>query len=425
MAVQPPKFIEENGVRKLNPAFKTWQLQQGSNNNRTINVPPSQNQFTALPTISGFNDLSFLGQNTQFSEAVICNQQIIRDDDDSWKNAGFKNADQYMAQISSYFTKYEVPIGMFNKLMGLSDFNFIEFIIDDSGSMGLFSDYGNGNVTRWKEAHDRLLQMLEIMTLIPIPPTYVRFLNRSEIIEIIRLPNESQNCFFERITGLVTKSFATGPQGTTPAYERIYESLSRCENQSMIRYFFGDGQPNGKETAIKKIIDLITNRKNPKQNPFTFISCTNEDDAVEWMKECEEVAPYCAEYDDYKDEASEVLLDQGSALPYTYGMYLICQLVGVINPSDLDAMDESVPLPKFALDNLQGYQCSLAEYKYYFDKFLEAQRNKSVYTELDKYKKNSISNWERCYGDFFTSNNVNNIQIVNTFRATVASIKAH
>ena len=52
----------------------------------------------------------------------------------------------------------------------------------------------------------------------------------------------------------------------------------------------GDGVPNGGQYACKQIRDLIINRPNPQNNPFTFMSCTNDDDAVEWMKTTEEVA---------------------------------------------------------------------------------------------------------------------------------------
>ena len=46
-------------------------------------------------------------------------------------------------------------------------------------------------------------------------------------------------------------------------------------------------------------------QKEPEMNPITFISCTNEDAAVEWMKDAEEVCPYCSESDDFVDEANE------------------------------------------------------------------------------------------------------------------------
>jgi len=64
------------------------------------------------------------------------------------------------------------------------------------------------------------------------------------------------------------------------------------------------------------------------------------------MKELEEVAPFCAECDDFNDEAREVAKDQGECFPYTYGFYLICCLVAAFNPNDLDCLDDSAPIAK-------------------------------------------------------------------------------
>jgi len=114
---------------------------------------------------------------------------------------------------------------------------------------------------------------------------------------------------------------------------------------------------------------------------MTFLSCTNEDAAVEWMKDAEEVCPYCSESDDFVDEANEVLKDQGAALPYSKGFHLICQLVAAMNPDDLDAMDESVPFTKSTLDNLLGVQHNDASYQHYFDCYVKAQMARVVETD--------------------------------------------
>ena len=37
---------------------------------------------------------------------------------------------------------------------------------------------------------------------------------------------------------------------------------------------------------------------------------------------------------------------QGEAIPYSFGFYLVCHLVAALNPTDLDALDESVPFTK-------------------------------------------------------------------------------
>lgn len=137
-------------------------------------------------------------------------------------------------------------------------------------------------------------------------------------------------------------------------------------------------------------------------NPVTFLSCTNEDEAVEWMKDCEEIAPYCAESDDFGDESREVLGDQGDALPYTRGFWLICQLVAAMNPDDLDAMDESIPFTKATLDNLLGIQHNEESYRYYFDSFVKNQQRRAIgidnetgrQKQSDLLKKNTRWNYQ-------------------------------
>eukprot|EP00934_Nitzschia_sp_Nitz4_P002141 Nitzschia sp. Nitz4//scaffold52_size167869//163227//163685//NITZ4_002299-RA/size167869-exonerate_protein2genome-gene-0.33-mRNA-1//1//CDS//3329554104//2141//frame0 len=127
---------------------------------------------------------------------------------------------------------------------------------------------------------------------------------------------------------------------------------------------------------------------------MTFISCTNEDAQVEWMKDAEEVVAYCSESDDFSDESAEVLRDQGAALPYTKGFHLICQLVAAMNPDDLDAMDESIPFTKATLDNLLGVQHNDESYRHYFDQFVLAQRGRKIEGPTDQVKKNVQWNYE-------------------------------
>ena len=135
-------------------------------------------------------------------------------------------------------------------------------------------------------------------------------------------------------------------------------------------------------------------RENPSGNPITFLSCTNEDSQVEWMKDAEEVVPYCSESDNFGDEAAEVLRDQGAALPYTKGFHLICQLVAAMNPEDLDAMDESMPFTKSTLDNLLGVQHNDESYRHYFDHFVQAHHKRTVEGPTDQLKKNIQWNYE-------------------------------
>jgi len=243
--------------------------------------------------------------------------------------------------------------------MMLTEYESLEFIIDDSGSMQCISDTNDPITkqpnTRWREAHLRLREMIEILAYVPFNQIGIEFLNRKNRVSLTRQGRDPKT-FLADAYSQIDAAFVQGPAGTTPALEKFQESLSRGQGVSIARYFFGDGVPNGGNQAKQEIVNLLMNRQDPAGNPITFLSCTNEDDQVEWMKDAEEIVPYCSESDDFNDESDEVLRDQGRALPYTKGFHLICQLVAAMNPDDLDAMDESVPFTKATLDNLLGVQ---------------------------------------------------------------------
>ena len=133
------------------------------------------------------------------------------------------------------------------------------------------------------------------------------------------------------------------------------------------------------------------------------MSCTNQDDQVEWMKTTEEKAPYCSEFDDYLDESREVLKDQGKAFPYSFGLHLVAQITAAFNPHDLDAMDESIPFTKTVLDNLLGYQSSMEEYRYYFDGLVEAQKKKLPLKSLAPFQRSFIKRVPSLYAQFVES----------------------
>jgi hypothetical protein len=278
------------------------------------------------------------------------------------------------------------------QLMMLSEFHALEFIIDDSGSMQCATDTKDPvtrqPMSRWKEAQLRLKEMIEILAYVPFSQILVEFLNRRDQIILTR-QGRAPALFIQDAYSKIDAVFARGPAGTTPALEKLQESLIRGQGKSIARYFFGDGTPNGGVRAQKEIINILRHRQDPAGNPMTFISCTNEDDQVEWMKDAEELCPYCSESDDFKDEGQEVMRDQGVALPYTLGFHLICTLVAAMNPDDLDAMDESVPFTKNTLDNLLGIQHPEESYRYYFDCFVQAQRARTVEGPSDQLKRMS------------------------------------
>jgi len=296
----------------------------------------------------------------------------------------------------------------------------LEFMIDDSGSMTLTSDtvdLQGRPQTRWDEAKIRLKEMVEVLAYVPFNQIVVVFLNRTDVVSLTRNGRDPKTFLadaYRQIDGVFTRP----PAGTTPALEKIRKSLTGNPNMSIARWFFGDGVPNGGIPAQKEITRLLVQRQNPSGNPMTFVSCTNEDDQVEWMKDAEEVAPFCSESDDFRDEAAEVLKDQGAALPFSKGFHLVATLVGAMNPDDLDSMDESVPFTKATLDNLLGIEHNEESYRHYFNLFVEAQNNRRIEGPSDNLKKSVRWN----YNDFLQAPVATQIAAVQDFKAKLKQL---
>ena len=414
----PKKYIKINGVMKMNPEYKRWkESQSGGGAPATTVARPD----VALPVVSSMEDHeklnSDLGAEVPLSESTNATIEMMQEPEISLE-AGMQ-PDVMVDALGGVLAKYEVPMGLMNKLMMLSEYQSLEFIIDDSGSMLCQSDTVNPQTrqmnTRWQEAHFRLKEMVEVLAYVPFNQVGIEFLNRKDRVTLTRDGREPQ-AFLNHAYQQIDQVFARGPSGTTPALEKIQESLLRGQGASVARYFFGDGVPNGGLRAQQEIVRILKHRENPVGNPVTFLSCTNEDDQVEWMKDAEEAVPYCSESDDFKDESDEVMRDQGAALPYTKGFHLICQLVAAMNPDDLDAMDESVPFTKTTLDNLLGVQHNEESYRHYFDNFVKAQRSRKIEGQTDTLKKNTQWN----YQEFLRAPVANQIPQVQQFKAQLA-----
>lgn len=92
------------------------------------------------------------------------------------------NPDQVVDVLGAVFVKYNAPMGLMNKLMCLQQFDGLEFIMDDSGSMSTANEQG---VTRWKEAQERLKELFDFLAFVPIPPIKIRFLNRHKVSRLV------------------------------------------------------------------------------------------------------------------------------------------------------------------------------------------------------------------------------------------------
>lgn len=427
----PQKYVTINGVMKLNPDYQSWCLQNQNNNNNVdpdIPVIPATtipNPNIAIPIVSNMDDYLQISNEQEIPLTSLTTATFAKVQEPEFCIAAGLQPDTALDDIFQMFAKYEIPMGLLNKLTVLSEYDSLEFIIDDSGSMRNKSDtmHANNDVqqthggryqTRWEEAQQRLKEMMEVLSYLPIKQIGIEFLNRSDRITLHHKKEMNPKAFYINACARIDSVFALQPHGMTPAYEKLQESLQRYSSiiddpfmtaedkkrqqispQKISRYFFGDGRPNGGLLTQQKIISLLQQRPHPENTPITFISCTNEDEQVEWMKIAEEVIPYCSESDDFDDEAREVLRDQGKALPYSRGFHLICQLVAAMNPHDLDAMDESVPFTKQTLDHLLGLTSSEETYQHYFHHYQLAQRSRKIDDPSDAIKKRVQWNYQQ------------------------------
>jgi hypothetical protein len=224
---------------------------------------------------------------------------------------------------------------------------------------------GTGNMTRIVEEENRLHIFIDILAYIPTKGIRLMFMNTNLDITLLQAGRSPEE-FKAEAHASIRNAFSNLSYGLTPTYRLLTKSFGEAASSGIPthHYLLTDGVPSDK--SADQVGRLIQNRANPKTNPVTLISCTNVDSECEWMKDIEEYAPYTSECDDYHDEKAEVLKDQGTALPYTRGFWLIGGLVAAMNPDDLDAMDESVPFTRYTLNELLGRSHTPAEYQFYW-----------------------------------------------------------
>lgn len=372
------KYIFVNGVMKLNPQYK-------DNNSHATTVSNPEKSLTVLSSTNDIMQATQASQgNMQLSDTTVSSMTIMQDKGflDSYQTKEKLDGGKILDNLSNVFAKYEVPIGVVNKLLALLQYD-LNFIIDDSGSMQQSTDsyaYQAGDymrnklqrknsnmnrcMSRWEEAEDRLHIMVDMLAYIPTGKITIGFLNNNKKIELKRKGSKNIEHFSKKAHEKIDKAFKSLPAGLTPIMRRLKEAFNYSKGKTM-HYLFTDGIPS--DASTNDVAQLVKNRVNPENNPFTFISCTDQDHETEWMKKIEEIAPYTAELDDFSDERNEVLKDQGPAFPYTKGLWLISQLVSAINPDDLDAMDEDAPFTKYTLDNLLGRKLTMQEYQHYWN----------------------------------------------------------
>ena len=123
----PKKYVKINGVMKLNPEFKVWTESQSPGSAMT-SLP---NSAQALPVVSCMEDHVMLNADldsdiplAESTDATVAMMQ----DEDFCADAGM-NPETCVDELGSVLAKYEVPIGLMNKVRILGTL-FITIICD-------------------------------------------------------------------------------------------------------------------------------------------------------------------------------------------------------------------------------------------------------------------------------------------------------
>jgi hypothetical protein len=296
-AVVEKKFIFVNGVMKPNPNYKgagvtaapTEQLQVVSTMEEVTESCAAQEEQT--------------GSAGQLASSMVASLDIFTGNDylQSLHVTDNVEGGTLIDQLSTYFARYETPIGLLNKILALQMYVLV-FIVDDSGSMSLATDvflkdgcdYVKGNesfapttkMTRWQEAENRLHIFIDIISFVPTKGIRVSFMNSSTVLELSQ-DGKTPDQFKANAHNLIhtTMTTTTKPYGRTPTYRVLSAAFANASNSKVPHniYFFTDGVPS--DRTPEEVCKLVVSRPNPQHTPLTFLTCTDETSEAQWMKD--------------------------------------------------------------------------------------------------------------------------------------------
>lgn len=330
------KYIVDHGRLQLNPT---------KNKNRfdeSITIVSSVND-----TFEAKNAFQImLGRPMELSDATISSLDIIQDsrftDEFNTKVAPGEIVDR----LTESFADYQIPLGLINKLLQLSEFH-IQIIISDDDSMQ----------TQWNTLENRMHQLVNLLTYVTAESITIEFLNRKEKL-ILNHTGETLEQYKRDAHAKIVNLFAIKPAGPVPLFAKMKE-LNGGENTA--RYFYLNATPTDLPTDTTLAM-LLQNRKSPESNPMTWINCNDE--VSDWSFGMD--ASFTKAIQPYEIMKKEVLRTQGPGFPFNHGIWLVCQLVAAMNPKEL-SFSPGAPYPQKTLDNFLGRKLTKEEYRYYFD----------------------------------------------------------
>lgn len=160
---KPPKKTHRDaeGNMRITEEYKQWQASQKRPSDPVMSnamVPfvssmRAQEALNSESTSMGFEPVPY----TPVMEEAI--DAFVNDDE----MAGRINLTPktWSTSLDDLFEMLNVPVGLLSKLFALSEFDELEFLIDDSGSMTLETD--GGLPSRWIEAKERVKDMMRVL----------------------------------------------------------------------------------------------------------------------------------------------------------------------------------------------------------------------------------------------------------------------
>jgi hypothetical protein len=126
----PVKYIKVAGVMKLNPEYKTWQQQQTGTTNK-VHSDSMPNSKQALPVVSSMEDHAHLnadlGTNMPLAEST--DATIVKMQTPQFSKDTGMNPDTIVNELGSMLSKYEVPLGLINKVRVREVFHVVLHIL--------------------------------------------------------------------------------------------------------------------------------------------------------------------------------------------------------------------------------------------------------------------------------------------------------
>jgi hypothetical protein len=140
-------------------------------------------------------------------------------------------------------------------------------------------------MTRWQEAENRLHVMMNILAYIPTQSVTICFLNARNIIQLHHVGKTVEQFQDEAHVALRRTFSSVEVRYKTPTYGILARELQTAMSyrEPTMLYMLTDGVPT--DRPVSAVAELITTRPQPERTPITLLSCSNEDEEVQWMKE--------------------------------------------------------------------------------------------------------------------------------------------